>query len=217
MVKLHAPTQNVLVYGTDGEKALAEGFGRPLHTHCTWCVTYTGRITSLQNWLSWGYQQALLQNIEWKFSVKNIGSKQTAWVDWFLISWGVWWKNAVIDRNVDGTSSSRPTVPVLFPELQAGPIKQTMTASVPFHGRPGFPSKCVWSKWEWVYELCSTEKNSPLERSSCLCPEVCAWYAQLWSNSKQKRNWLSWEELRIDLLYEDLAVHETVFYKKSEQ
>lgn len=29
-VKLHAPTQNVLVYGTDGEKALAEGFGRPL-------------------------------------------------------------------------------------------------------------------------------------------------------------------------------------------
>ena len=76
MVKLHAPTQNVLVYGTDGEKALAEGFGRPLHTHCTWCVTYTGRITSLQNLLSWGYQQALLQNIECKFSVKNIGSKQ---------------------------------------------------------------------------------------------------------------------------------------------
>ena len=132
MVKLHAPTQNVLVYGTDGEKALAEGFGRPLHTHCTWCVTYTGRITSLQNWLSWGYQQALLQNIEWQFSVKNIGSKQTAWVDWFLISWGVWWKNAVIDQNVDGTSSSRPTVPVLFPELQAGPIKQTMTASIPW-------------------------------------------------------------------------------------
>lgn len=30
MVKLHAPTQNVLVYGTDGEKALCEGFGRPL-------------------------------------------------------------------------------------------------------------------------------------------------------------------------------------------
>jgi len=30
MVKLHAPTQNVLVYGTDGEKALSEGFGRPL-------------------------------------------------------------------------------------------------------------------------------------------------------------------------------------------
>ena len=30
MVKLHAPTQNVLVYGNDGEKALAEGFGRPL-------------------------------------------------------------------------------------------------------------------------------------------------------------------------------------------
>ena len=30
MIKLHAPIQNVLVYGTDGEKALAEGFGRPL-------------------------------------------------------------------------------------------------------------------------------------------------------------------------------------------
>ena len=30
MVKLHAPTQNVLVYGTDGEKALSQGFGRPL-------------------------------------------------------------------------------------------------------------------------------------------------------------------------------------------
>ena len=30
MVKLHAPTQNVLVYGTDGEKALSEGFSRPL-------------------------------------------------------------------------------------------------------------------------------------------------------------------------------------------
>ena len=30
MVKLLAPTQNVLVYGTAGEKALSEGFGRPL-------------------------------------------------------------------------------------------------------------------------------------------------------------------------------------------
>ena len=30
MVKPHAPSQNVLVYGTDGEKALSEGFGRPL-------------------------------------------------------------------------------------------------------------------------------------------------------------------------------------------
>jgi len=30
MVKLHAPTQNVLVYGTDREKALSESFGRPL-------------------------------------------------------------------------------------------------------------------------------------------------------------------------------------------
>ncbi|KAK3735225.1 hypothetical protein QZH41_000224 [Actinostola sp. cb2023] len=30
MVKLNANIQNVLVYGTDGEKALAEGFGRPL-------------------------------------------------------------------------------------------------------------------------------------------------------------------------------------------
>ena len=30
MVKLHAPSQNILVYGADGEKALSEGFGRPL-------------------------------------------------------------------------------------------------------------------------------------------------------------------------------------------
>ena len=30
MIKLNAKTQNVLVYGTDGEKALGEGFGRPL-------------------------------------------------------------------------------------------------------------------------------------------------------------------------------------------
>ena len=30
MVKLNKDTQNVLVYGTDGEKALGEGFGRPL-------------------------------------------------------------------------------------------------------------------------------------------------------------------------------------------
>ena len=38
MIKLHAPTQNILVYGTEGEKALAEGFGRPmpyaLHLMC---------------------------------------------------------------------------------------------------------------------------------------------------------------------------------------
>ena len=30
MVKLNKNTQNVLVHGTDGEKALGEGFGRPL-------------------------------------------------------------------------------------------------------------------------------------------------------------------------------------------
>ena len=29
MIKLNAKTQNVLLYGTDGEKALGEGFGRP--------------------------------------------------------------------------------------------------------------------------------------------------------------------------------------------
>jgi len=30
MIKLHSPTQNILMYRTDGKKALAEGFGRPL-------------------------------------------------------------------------------------------------------------------------------------------------------------------------------------------
>lgn len=30
MVRLNKNTQNALVYGTDGEKALGEGFGRPL-------------------------------------------------------------------------------------------------------------------------------------------------------------------------------------------
>ena len=30
MAKLNTNTQNVLVYGTDGETALGEGFGRPL-------------------------------------------------------------------------------------------------------------------------------------------------------------------------------------------
>ena len=35
MVKLHAPTQNVLVFKTDGKKALVEGFEGCCHTRCT--------------------------------------------------------------------------------------------------------------------------------------------------------------------------------------
>lgn len=76
MLKLNGNTQNVLVYGTDGEKALGEGFGRPLpyaqHLLCD--LHMKDNIMSKMSELGiWGKaSEIILSNI---FG-KDIGSKR---------------------------------------------------------------------------------------------------------------------------------------------
>lgn len=75
MVKLHAPTQNVLVYGTDGEKALAEGFGRPLpyalHLMCD--IHMKGNISKLAEL---GIPTGAADEYQMEIFGKNIGSNR---------------------------------------------------------------------------------------------------------------------------------------------
>jgi len=76
MIKLNANTQNVLAYGTDGEKALGEGFGRPLpYAQYSLCdLQMKDNITSKMNEL--GIRGKASEVIVSDIFGKDIGSKR---------------------------------------------------------------------------------------------------------------------------------------------
>lgn len=139
MVKLNKNTQNVLVHGTDGEKALGEGFGRPLpyaqHLLCD--LHMKDNVMSKLN--EFGIRgkacKIILSNIFGKYT----GSTRVPG----LIDYG---SPTDFDKNLDRLSNEWHLLhplgerfDVYFRKYKAEIMKQTMTADLRYMAGLGWP------------------------------------------------------------------------------
>lgn len=139
MIKLHAPIQNVLVYGTDGEKALAEGFGRPLpyalHLMCD--IHMKDNICSKLAEL--GIPAVVAQEFRMDIFGKNIGTnRQPGLIDCFTPG-EFDEKMQSLKESWERRHAQGKRFLDYFLKYKADPIKQTMTAEVRSMAGLGFP------------------------------------------------------------------------------
>lgn len=219
MVNLHAPTQNVLVYGTDGEKALSEGFGRPLpfalHLMCD--IHMKDNIDSKLSEL--GIRAPVDEEYRVDIFGQNLGSirrpglidaSNPAEFDAKMESLSEEWKR----RHTQGERFLK-----YFTKYKAEAIKNTMTAEVRSMAGLGFPPG--------VYDQNGNEcMNSVLQREKDntgrkrLSLPQCAKLLRTTVNRQRTEEQLALigiGDLKLDPLYADLAVDETTFYRKSTQ
>ena len=219
MVKLHAPSQNVLVYGTDGEKALSEGFGRPLpfalHLMCD--IHMRDNIDSKLPHL--GIRAPVSEEYRADIFGKKIDSiripglidaSNPAEFDAKMVSLSDEWKR----RHPQGGR-----LLTYFNKYKAEQIKKTMTAEVRSMAGLSFPPS--------VYDQNANEcMNSVLQREKDntgkkrLSLPQCARLIQTTVARQRTGEQLALigiGDLELDPLYLDLAVDETAFYRKTAQ
>lgn len=161
MVKLHAPSQNALVYGTDGEKALSEGFGRPLpfalHLMCD--IHMRDNIDSKLSQL--GIRAPVSEEYRTDIFRKNIGSIRIAGLidasnpaefDAKVVSLSEEWKR----RHPQGGHFL-----TYFNKYKAEQIKKAMTAEVRSMAGLGFPP-CAYDQYtkECMNSVLQREKDN---------------------------------------------------------
>ena len=217
MIKLHAPIQNVLVYGTDGEKALAEGFGRPLpyalHLMCD--IHMKDNISSKLAEL--GIPAVVAEEFRNDIFGKNIGiNRQPGLID-CLTPGEFDEKIQSLKEAWEGRHAQGKHFLHYFLKYKADSIKQTMTADVRSMAGLGFPPS--------VYDQNGNEcMNSVLQREKAKSGKkrlsLPACVRLLRQTVKRQRTeeelaLIGTGDLKVDPLYEDITVPETVFYRKS--
>ena len=219
MVKLHAPTQNVLVYGTDGEKALSEGFGRPLpfalHLMCD--IHMKDNIDSKLTEL--GIRAPVAEEYRADIFGKNVGSNRRpglidasnpAEFDTKMESLSEEWKK----RHPQGERFL-----TYFNKYKAEEIKNTMTAEVRSMAGLGFPPGVYDQNGnECMNSVLQKEKDKTGKKRLSL-PQ-CVRLIRTTVNRQRTEEQLALigiGDLELDPLYVDLAVDEKTFYRKTKQ
>lgn len=219
MVKLHAPSQNALVYGTDGEKALSEGFGRPLpfalHLMCD--IHMRDNIDSKLSQL--GIRAPVSEEYRTDIFGKNIGSIRIAGLidasnpaefDAKVVSLSEEWKR----RHPQGGRFL-----TYFNKYKAEQIKKAMTAEVRSMAGLGFPPNAYDQKTkECMNSVLQREKDNTGTKRLSL-PQ-CARLIQTTvarQRTEEQLALIGIGDLELDPLYLDLAVDETTFYRKTAQ
>ncbi|PFX15807.1 hypothetical protein AWC38_SpisGene19955 [Stylophora pistillata] len=217
MIKLHAPIQNVLVYGTDGEKALAEGFGRPLpyalHLMCD--IHMKDNICSKLAEL--GIPAVVAEEFRMDIFGKNIGTnRQPGLIDCFTPG-EFDEKMQSLKESWERRHAQGKRFLDYFLKYKADPIKQTMTAEVRSMAGLGFPPG--------VYDQNGNEcMNSVLQREKArsgkkrLSLPACVRLIRQTVKRQQTEEELALigtGELKVDAMYDDMKVPERVFYRKS--
>ena len=218
MIKLHGPTQNVLVYGTDGEKALAEGFGRPLpyalHLLCD--IHMKDNISSKLAEL--GIPAEISQEFRIDIFGKTIGiNKQPGLIDCLtpdefnekLLALTGEWKS----RHPQGERFLN-----YFMKYKAEPIKKTMTADIRSMSGLGFPPGVYDQNGnECMNSVLQREKASTGKKRLSLpgCVRLLKKTVQR-QRTEEELALLGIGDLKLDPVYVNLAVLETVFYRKSQ-
>ena len=178
MVKLHAPSQNVLVYGTDGEKALSEGFGRPLpfalHLMCD--IHMRDNIDSKLSQL--GIRAPVSEEYRADIFGKNINSiripglidaSNPAEFDAKMVSLSEEWKR----RHPQGGR-----LLMYFNKYKAEQIKKTMTAEVRSMAGLSFPHSVYDQNANECMNSVLQREKITRERSDYLCRNVLDLYGR---------------------------------------
>ena len=211
MVKLHTPTQNVLVYGTDGEKALAEGFGRPLPfaIHLMCAIHMKDNIDSKLTQL--GIRAPIAEEYRADIFGKNVGSSPRHG----LIDAST---PAEFDTKMESLSEGGRFL-TYFNKYKAEEIKKTMTAEVRSMAGLGFPPGVYDQNGnECMNSVLQKEKDNTGKKRLSL-PQ-CARLIQTTVNRQRTEEQLALigiGDLELDPLYVDLAVDEKTFYQKTTQ
>ena len=217
MIKLNGNTQNVLVYGTDGEKALGEGFGRPLpyaqHLLCN--LHMKDNIISKLNEL--GIRGKASEIIMTDIFGRDMGSKRVPGLidvtdqDEFETT-----IQKVLEKWSSLHSQGERFISY-FRKYKEEVIRQTMTADLRSMAGLGWPPT--------VYDQNGNEcMNSVLQREKKLTGKrklsIPEFARLLHTVVKRQRTeealaFIGLGELRLDELYVEEGMNESVFYKKS--
>ena len=217
MVKLNKNTQNVLVYGTDGEKALGEGFGRPLpyaqHLLCD--LHMKDNIMSKLN--EFGIRGKACEIILSDIFGKDIGSKRVPG----LIDNE---SPTDFDKKLDRLSNEWHLLHPLgerfdayFRKYKAEIMKQTMTADLRSMAGLGWPpgvydqngNECMNSVLQREKQLTRKRKLSIPEFSRLLETVVKR------QRTEEDLAFIGLGELRVDDKYSEIGMKESVFYRKT--
>ena len=217
MVKLNKNTQNVLVYGTDGETALGEGFGRPLpyaqHLLCD--LHMKDNVMSKLN--EFGIRGKASEIILTDIFGRDIGSSRVPG----LIDYE---SPTEFDKNLDRLSNEWHLLHPLgercvayFKKYKAEIMKQTMTADLRSMAGLGWPPS--------VYDQNGNEcMNSVLQREKQLTrkrklsiPEFSRLLETVVKRQRTEEDlaFIGLGELRIDEKYTEVGMRESVFYRKT--
>lgn len=219
MVKLHAPSQNALVYGTDGEKALSEGFGRPLpfalHLMCD--IHMRDNIDSKLSQL--GIRAPVSEEYQTDIFGKNIGSIRIAGLiyasnpaefDAKVVSLSEEWKR----RHPQGGRFL-----TYFNKYKAKQITKATTAEVRSMAGLGFPPSAYDQKTkECMNSVLQREKDNTGTKRLSLpqCARLIRTTVAR-QRTEEQLALIGIGDLELDPLYLDLAVDETTFYRKTAQ
>ena len=217
MVKLNADCQNVLVYGTDGEKALADGFGRPLpyarHLLCD--IHMKDNILSKLSEL--GIKGKTSQLIVRDIFGKDVGTNRIPGLidvtDAVEFDTSVeWLKEKWISMHAQGEKFVD-----YFLKHKADAIRRTMTADIRSMAGLGWPPT--------VYDQNANEcMNSVLQREKQLTdkkklsiPEFVRILRTTVNHQRTEEDlaFLGIGELSLDENYKSHGVKETTFYRKT--
>ena len=217
MIKLNSKTQNVLVYGTDGEKALGEGFGRPLpyaqHLLCD--LHMKDNIMSKMNGL--GIRGKAADTILSDIFGKDIGSKR---VPGLIDSESQTEFETNMGRITEGWLSLHPQgerFVAYFRKYKADVMKDTMTADLRSMAGLGWPPSVYDQNGnECMNSVLQREKQRTGKRKLSI-PE----FAQLLQTVVKRQRteedlaFIGPGELQLDENYADEGMKESVFYRKT--
>ena len=217
MVKLNKNTQNVLVYGTDGETALGEGFGRPIpyaqHLLCD--LHMKDNVMSKLSEL--GIRGKACEIILSDIFGKNIGSTRVPG----LIDYE---STTDFDKNLDRLSTEWHLLHPLgerfvayFRKYKAEIMKETMTADLRSMAGLGWPpgvydqngNECMNSVLQREKQLTRKRKLSIPEFSRLLETVVKR------QRTEEDLAFIGLGELRMDDMYAEVGMKESVFYRKT--
>ena len=218
MVKLNTNTQNALVYGTDGEKALAEGFGRPLpyaqHLLCDLHMkdNIMSKLTEL------GIRVKDSDTILTDIFGKNVGSKRVPCLIDAENQTELEREMERLETKWSSAHSQGERFVGYFQKYKVDAIRQTMTADIRSMAGLGWPPAGVYDQNgnDCMNSVLQREKQLTGKRKLSI-PEFVRLLQTTVKRQKTEEDLalIGIGELRMDDRYMECGVKESVFYRKS--
>ena len=217
MIKLNSKTQDVLVYGTDGEEALGEGFGRPLpYAQHLLCDLHM-KENSMSKMNGLGIRGKAADTILNDIFGKDIGSKR---VPGLLDSESQTEFETNMGRITEGWLSLHPQgecFVAYFRKYKSDVMKETMTADLRSMTGLGWPPSVYDQNGnECMNSVLQREKQRTGKRKLSI-PEFARLLQTVVKRQRTEEDlaFIGLGELQLDENYADEGMKESVFYRKT--